>query len=399
MLGLAILSVVMPASVHAQAPPGHAHELGRGGLAFGGEITAIVSPADEHAYFNYTDYDRDGLRMARVRLFGEWHLVDRLSIVGEVRTENADHVSAPAFFVRWQPSAAHPVSIQAGRIPPVTGGHARRAYGRDNLVFGEPLAYQYLTSLRPDALPGTRADLLAMRARGWQPSYPLGSQALRPGLPLASASSWDTGVQLAWEPGAVSLAGAVTRGSPAAPVVRETNGGLMWSGRTAVTLPPGVTIGVSGARGEWLSDQARAAAGLAGLDAMQSLLALDAEYGSGPVLVRAEWMRSTFGLPMPGEARPLALGASAVFAEGRYRMHPRLQIGLRAEHLGFSTIALTPGGTATLTWDAPVDRLEVAAGVRATRQLEVRVGWQHNWREGGRVRERGVPVAGAYYWF
>jgi len=35
----------------------------------------------------------------------------------------------------------------------VIGAFARQAYGRDNLVIGTPLAYQYLTSLRPDALP------------------------------------------------------------------------------------------------------------------------------------------------------------------------------------------------------------------------------------------------------
>ena len=67
-----------------------------------------------------------------------------------------------------------PLDIQAGRIPPVFGAFARRTYGADNPLIGYPLAYQYLTSLRPDAVPATADDLLAMRARGWRASYPVG---------------------------------------------------------------------------------------------------------------------------------------------------------------------------------------------------------------------------------
>ena len=40
------------------------------------------------------------------------------------------------------------------------GAFARRTYANDNPLIGYPLAYQYLTSLRPDAVPAT-ADALA----------------------------------------------------------------------------------------------------------------------------------------------------------------------------------------------------------------------------------------------
>src|SRR6478609_6170581 len=73
---------------------------------------------------------------------------------------------------------------------------ARRTYGPDaNPLIGYPLAYQYLTSLRPDAVPASADDLLAMRARGWRASYPVGNPVPGPGVPLVSAYRWDTGVQ------------------------------------------------------------------------------------------------------------------------------------------------------------------------------------------------------------
>ena len=56
--------------------------------------------------------------------------------------------------------AGHNFDIQAGRIPPTFGAFGRHAYGTDNPVIGYPLAYQYLTSLRTDAVPETADDLL-----------------------------------------------------------------------------------------------------------------------------------------------------------------------------------------------------------------------------------------------
>ena len=40
-------------------------------------------------------------------------------------------------------------------------------------------------------------------------------------------------------------------------------------------------------------------------------------------------------------------------------------------------------------------RIEGVVGFRATRRLEVRAGWQHNWRDAGRVHERGFPAVQA----
>ena len=45
--------------------------------------------------------------------------------------------------------------IQVGRVPPTFGAFARRTYAIDNPLIGYPLAYQYLTSLRPTRCPRT----------------------------------------------------------------------------------------------------------------------------------------------------------------------------------------------------------------------------------------------------
>ena len=244
---LAVAGGVLSATAEAQTrnePYGFAN----GRVTFGGEVAAALSPKDNDAFFNYTDYERDALRIARLRIFGQWQIARPLALVGEARTENADALEASALYLRWRPVENREFDIQIGRIPPVIGEFARRAYGRDNPVIGLPLAYQYLTSLRPDALPATVDDVLRMRGRGWRPSYPIGSQEIETGVPLVSATRWDTGIEARWRMAWLELAGAFTRGAPAVPVVRETNGGRQWSGRAAVYMPAGLRVGVSAAR-------------------------------------------------------------------------------------------------------------------------------------------------------
>jgi hypothetical protein len=392
---------VAPAVAAAQPVEAEAHHVGSQRVTFGGEVFGVLGPVPDDGYFNYTGYERNTFRTARIRLFGEWRAADRLSIIGELRAEDGPAVSAPALYLRWQPVASTPVYIQAGRIPPLVGAFPRRAYGRDNAVIGLPLAYQYLTALRPDALPESIDDVLAMRGRGWLSSYPIGAYESAPGVPLVSTNVWDTGVEATWQTGHVDVSGAVTRGSPAVPVaVRDTNDGLMWSGRTTVRLPAGVSVGVSAARSQWLEASVLALT-TPDLDraSTQSVLATDVEVGHGRWLVRAEWLRASFELPLVSEAAGVRLVSWSAFVETRFRPHPRWQLGTRIEQLSFNDVLGTGPGAIAGPWEAPVTRIEGVLAYRVTRTLEVRGGWQHNWRAGGRVREQGVPAFAVYYWF
>jgi hypothetical protein len=93
------------------------------------------------------------------------------------------------------------------------------------------------------------------------------------------------------------------------------------------------------------------------------------------------------------------LPAVSGFVELRHRFHPRWQAALRVERLTFGTIQGTLDGGLPTAWDAPVDRAESAITFRASRRVEVRAGWQHNWRDRGRVVERGFPAAQVLFWF
>ena len=385
-----------PDSAAAQAAYG-----GGGDVAFGGEIAASLGAADEIAYFNYTDYERNALRTIRLALAGQWRPVAPLAFIAELRSDDLDHIAAHALYVRVRPWQSHGFDLQAGRIPPSFGAYSRRAYDTQNPLIGHPLAYQYLTSLRPDAVPATADDLLRMRARGWRSSFPVGSTTERPGVPLVSAFRWDTGLQARWSASAFDLIGSVTAGTLSDPRVDDNNGGRQLSIRGTVRPLVGLVVGTSAARGAWLADDVRAAlpGGARGRTFAQRAFGVDAEYSRDHWIARGELVWTGWTVPLALDRPDHELRALGMWLEGRYRLTPRLFVAARADRLSFSRITGSLFAGRPTPWDAGVERLEGGAGWFFLRNLIGRVALQRNWREGGRVSSRTFVSGGLVYWF
>src|SRR5687767_3698764 len=161
-------------SAQAQTVPSEPLIFGGGRVVVGGDAAVSTAPEDE-GFFNYTDYEQTTLRQIRVGMSALVRLSDRVSFLGELRSENFEYVSAFALYARIRPFPNRRLDVQIGRIPPTFGGSTRRTYGHDNPLIGSPLAYQYLTSLRADSVPATADELLEMRGRGWLSSYSIGN--------------------------------------------------------------------------------------------------------------------------------------------------------------------------------------------------------------------------------
>jgi hypothetical protein len=393
-----LVLVSLPRALFAQTLPTGPATAFDGRLAAGAEVVATIGDRDESAFFNYTDYEHNVLRMFRVALSGSWRPFDRLAFVGELQSEDLTEVRTYAAYVRLRPIPSFPLDIQAGRIPPVFGSFGRRTYNTDNPVIGYPLAYQYLTSLRSDAVPATHDDLLRMRARGWLASYPVGELEPAPGIPLISAFRWDTGVQAHWRQGLFELAGSVTAGTLSDPQVGDNNNGRQISGRVAVHPVTGLVVGGSAAHGEWIDQHVMELlpAGTPAYD--QTAWGLDAEYSRDHWIVRAELVRSRWQLPFAALASSENMDALGAWVEGRYRVTPRIFFGARVDHLGFSKL-LTDNGQTLITWDAPVTRVETAAGYYLQRNLVARFTVQYNDRDGGRIERRTYFAGQLAYWF
>ena len=373
---------------------------GNGRVAIGGDVTVTVSCADspgscgaDTGFFNYSDYEHSTLRSMRLEANASMRISSRLAVLAELRSENGAAPTAYALYAQVRPWVSRPFDIRAGRVPPTFGAFARRSYANDNMLIGYPLAYQYLTSIRPDAVPANPDELLAMRGRGWLSQFSVGNTALDRGLPLATAFRWDTGVQLHSNMTWGEATAAVTTGSLGNPLVHDDNTGKQVAGRFVLHPRAGLVLGASAARGPFLAHGATRSAG-AGTTGrfVQTAVGGDLEYSRDYYLLRVEAIRSAWTLPtIEG-----ALRALAISAEGRYKFHPRIYGAARYDHLGFSTIA---GASSSNTWDAPVTRFEVGGGYLLARNLLVKTSGQLNTRDGGRVSRLKIWAAQLAFWF
>jgi hypothetical protein len=382
----------------SQALPSEPLALADGHVTIGGDVSATIAP-DDPGFFNYTDYEHSTLRLFRVDLTAALNVNAHFSVLGEVRTENIGPLRAYAFYLRIRPWTTRKIDIQAGRVPPTFGAFARRIYASDNILIGYPLAYQYLTSLRADSLPMNANELLGMRGRGWLSNYSLGNMTPANGLALASGFRWDTGVQLHAAADLVDATVSITTGTLSNPLFTDDNSGRQLAGRLNVHPLPGLVLGASAARGPFVTATAARGAVGDGHDGefTQTAWGADAEYSRDYYLVRAEAVFSRWTLPAVGApVIDVPLSALATYVEGRYKIRPGLYVAARVDHLGFSEVTGTLGPD---TWEAPVTRIEIGGGYSIQRNLLLKLSYQHNARDGGRVTHLNLGAAQLVYWF
>jgi hypothetical protein len=385
----------------AQLLPVDSLVLGNGRVAVGGDISMTASCshaeggaacADDTGFFNYSDYENSTLRMLRAGLSTSIRINRQLSALAEIRFENTDHPRPYGVYLRYTPFEGRNFDVQAGRIPSTFGAFARRTYSTDNPLIGYPLAYQYLISLRPDALPATTDDLLRMRGRGWLSSFPIGNQTPESGVPLVDTFRWDTGVQLHGGTDWIEAAASVTTGSLSNPLFRDDNSGRNVAARVQLQPLAGLIVGASGSRAPYVTSHAASLANAPVSGFVQEAAGADVEYSRDYYLVRFEMVVSTYDL---ATIQP-RLQARSAMLEGRYKLTPRIHLAGRIDHLGFSSIAGRGGST---TWDAPVTRWEVGGGYALQRNAQIRLSLQHNSRDGGRVRRMTALSTQLLYWF
>jgi hypothetical protein len=387
-------------SARAQTLPSEPIALADGRVTVGGDVSASFGSKDP-GFFDYTDYEHSALRLLRIDVSAAAKAGPHFSVLAEVRSENLSTVRAYALYARIRPWTQRDFDIQVGRIPPTFGAFARRTYANDNPLIGYPLAYQYLTSLRPDALPANADELLQKRSLGWLVKYSIGASAADRGVPLVSAFRWDTGVQLHTTAGIVSATAAITAGTVSNPLFKDDNGGRQFAGRLEVRPGAGLIAGTSFARGRFVTDAAaRSALGdAATADGFgQTAWGGDLEYSHAHYLVRFEAIVSDWRLPLlkaPVIGEPLRAASTSI--EGRYKIVPGMHAAARVDHLGFSDVT---GSTSTAPWDAPVTRVEIGTGYSIQRNLLLKISYQRNTRDGGVLQRAEHLGAGQLvFWF
>lgn len=355
-------------------------------------IEAGYGSADP-GWFNYARSSYTPQRLLRFALGAELRIVRRVALLAELRSDNLERPDARALYLRWHVLERPGLDLQLGRVPPVVGSFTRRYAGEGNPLIGTPLPYQYASTLHEERLAYGPAALLQRRGFGGARSYTDSYGAYTGvGLPLVEGDDWDTGLQARVAHGSLELALAVTRGSASDPVVREDNHGRQWSGRLQWRPLFGLSLGVSASRGAYLSDRAgeRYVPPLSTGAAQQRLWAADAEFAAGHTLLRAEALVSRWDAPTVRPGQPLR--GTGFLLEARQTLRPGLYAAARFEGVFFDEL---PSRQLSDTWDAGVLRVEAGIGYTLRPDLRLRASYQHNWRDGGPLREDGLLAAKA----
>jgi hypothetical protein len=346
---------------------------------------SLTYGSPDPGWFTYTDYDTDALRRARAGVTVEARVSRRIALLAEVRAESGVGIRPYSWYLRFTPIDSGAVSIQAGRIPPVFGAYARRSYPHDNPLIGDPLVYQYLTTMRADAVPATADELVRWRGRGWLVRYSIGDPAAYSGLPVIAASRWDSGIQLHLASQRFDASVAVTAGTLSHPLVRDDNGKPQIAGHVTWRPSAALALGASAASGAFLGRDVMAARpDVARAASRQQAVGVDVETSWGKWLVRGEAMANQWLIPAidaPRITRPLRLLSG--YVEARYRVLPRLYLAARADRIGFSSVASSTG---PVTWDADVGRIEFGVGYTLRRGLLAKSSVLSHWRDGGKIR-------------
>jgi hypothetical protein len=370
---------------------------------FGGGASISTAPEDT-GYFNYSTGAYSVLRLLRLDGSASFRAGSHVTFVGDVRLqggigEGGWQVRPYALFASIRPWSQTPVDVQVGLVPPVFGAFSRRAYGTDNPLIGFPLGYQYVTTLRTDALPASADELVSKRGGGWLVRYSVGNPEAEYGVPLADGLRYPAGVEIHAAGGRVEAAVAVTTGSSSIPDSLDVGWRPQVSARFAARPITGLVLGGSLSNGRFftrtLTDTLGAAAQTSPND--QTAAGFDAEYSRGHLVLRAEAMASWWRLPL--SAPPFVhdpLRALALDVEGRYRLLPGLYVAMRVDRLGFSEVC---GTTGCLPWDAPVRRAEAGAGYSLRRNVVLKGAYQYNWRDGARHPRLGLATAQLLVWF
>ena len=132
----------------------------------------------------------------------------------------------------------------------------------------------------------------------------------------------------------------------------------------------------------------------------QTALGADLEYSRDHWLVRSEIVWSRWEIPFAiAPVEGAAIGALAVWVEGRYRMTPRIYLAGRADRLTFSNVTGQVFSALPIAWEAPVSRFEVGGGYSLQRNLVLRAVAQVNRRDGGRIANRTFLSTQVAWWF
>ncbi|MEO5989300.1 MAG: hypothetical protein ABIU54_11900 [Candidatus Eisenbacteria bacterium] len=332
---------------------------------------------------NLTTFGDSNFEPYCLRLFLDASVADGLDVyVQTLLAEGYGGVRADGAYAMWSPWKSRDLHLEAGKIPWPIGTWAARKYSDKNPLVGEPLMYQHHASLPWNLVPADVNELVSFAGMG-QASIEGGDWV---GMPVVDDRWWDAGIVALGSARRFEFAAGVTQGAPGWPEPgTEDTPGQSVLGRVGIVPTPAVRLGLSGSYGPWLPEffeyALRPGSRLA--DFHEMLAMADVELQRGRVELRGEAFTKSWDTITTGTLR-----LHGGYLETRIGVGALTWIAGRAEMMRFSEVTPTTGPSRP--WDDPLDRYEIGAGVRATREVHLKLSAQRDV-----MRPPGKPTVNA----
>lgn len=324
-----------------------------------------------------------------LRVFADATLDPRLQVFTQLVLRDATGPYVDGAYLSFTPQPARDLHLTAGKLPWAVGTWAPRSYSNKNPLIGEPLMYQYHSSLLWYEVP-PGADALLANAGVGQAGVDYYGGAGR-GMAIVDDSYWDVGATLSGSARPLEYALGAVSGAPGwGSTAEDDNSGKSVLGRIGVAPLPGLRLGVSGSWGPYLVQGIGddLPAGKHVNDYAQELGMADAEVLTGHIELRAEGARNLWQTPTLG-----ALGVTSGYVEMKLAFTFGGFLAGRWDGLRFADITDSTG--ARRAWDTNVRRIETGVGYRLQRGVTAKAVWQQTRYEQPVLGRRRAELFGA----
>jgi len=343
----------------------------------GGQASAYILKAQRSG----SQYSLNDGRPAfgwRGDIFFDAEISDNIFFLSNFRMVQDDAVHVDLFALRFTGLAGPALNAEIGEIDVPFAGLGERRFPKSNPFFSLPLGREHFTTL-------CRSDY-----KLWL--FDSRHSAAGDGVRLIEGALYDIGVKAFGNTGILEYAIAITNGAPSlsssyAPGGLNPNRGFGKYARVALTPITGLTAGVSFARGQFLPSGTNPFYGgsysgkFDPAEYFQEILGVDLAYSTGHFEFYGEGFHNRWAF---ADEYGSDLRATGFSGEIRYVPATRLSLAARVGGLFFNRIQASVYGPDYLIvfydgpWDRDMMRLEVAAGYRVTREVLVKVVYQHN---------------------
>ncbi len=309
----------------------------------------------------------------RMRLFLDAEVAPGLTVFTQaILHEGLMPLVLDGAYARWTPWSDLDLHVQAGKIPWPIGTFGPRTYSDRNRLIGSPLMYQHHTSLAWDAV-AVDVDHLVSAAGTGQTGLDYGGGHSY-GMVVVDDRWWDFGIAAIGSSHGVEFSLGATQSTPGWPEPNpDDTPGNGYLGRIGLVPIPELRVGVSGAYGPWMPTWSAWALPPGGSlrDYIEAMVMADVALSHDRFEVLAEGYHKSFETLRTGTLRMQGgyLEASAMMPAGWW-------LAARGEVMRFDDV--TPSVGPARPWDDDLDRIEIGAGYRVTKDARLKMAWQRN---------------------